>query len=89
MHRFYAARRRTACRVSRKQPEQLLVSERTVEHPYGIVKLWMREIHFQMRTLENMSAEMRLYMLAYNMKRMMRILGIGQKQKFRYAFPFA
>jgi len=48
----------------------------TVEHPYGTIKGWMGYTHFQMRTLERVSAEMSLHVLAYNLKRMINILGI-------------
>ena len=33
--------------------------------------------HFQMKTLKHVSTEMALHVLAYNMKRVMRILGTG------------
>ena len=36
----------------------------------------MGATHFQMRRLKNVQSEMALHMLAYNMKRVMRILGI-------------
>jgi transposase len=58
-------------------PETMRVRKQTVEHPYGTVKSWMGATHFQMRTLENVSTEMSLHVLAYNMKRVMKILGIG------------
>ena len=37
----------------------------------------MGSTHFQMKTLKNVSTEMALHVLAYNMKRVMRILGVG------------
>lgn len=49
----------------------------TVEHPFGTIKLWMGYTHFQTRTLERVSAEMSLHTLAYNLKRVMNIMGIG------------
>jgi hypothetical protein len=49
----------------------------TVEHPFGTIKSWMGATHFQMKTLKNVSTEMALHVLAYNMKRVMRILGVG------------
>ena len=48
----------------------------TVEHPFGTIKSWMGATHFQMRTLKNVSTEMALHVLAYNLKRVMNILGI-------------
>ena len=37
----------------------------------------MGSTHFQMKTLEHVGTEMALHVLAYNMKRAMRILGVG------------
>jgi hypothetical protein len=36
----------------------------------------MGSTHFQMKRLKNVSTEMALHVLAYNMKRVMRILGV-------------
>ncbi len=48
----------------------------TVEHPFGTIKSWMGATHFQMRTLEKVGTEMALHVVAYNLKRVMNILGI-------------
>ncbi len=48
----------------------------TVEHPFGTMKSWMGATHFQMRRLKNVRTEMALHVLAYNMKRVIQILGI-------------
>ena len=53
------------------------VRRQTVEHPFGTIKSWMGATHFQMKTLKNVNTEMALHVLAYNMKRVMRILGVG------------
>jgi hypothetical protein len=53
------------------------VRRQTVEHPFGTIKSWMGATHFQMKTLKNVSTEMALHVLAYNMKRVMSILGVG------------
>jgi hypothetical protein len=37
----------------------------------------MGAIHFQMKRLKHVGTEMALHVLAYNMKRVMRILGVG------------
>ena len=47
----------------------------TVEHPFGTLKAWMGSTHFLTRTLPRVSTEMSLHVLAYNMKRMMNIVG--------------
>jgi transposase len=58
------------------EPERMKARRETVEHPYGTIKHWMGYTHFQMRTLERVSTEMSLHVLAYNMKRVMNIMGI-------------
>ncbi len=49
----------------------------TVEHPFGTIKSRMGATHFQMKTLKNVGTEMALHVLAYNMKRVISILGVG------------
>lgn len=51
------------------------IRRRTVEHPFGTLKAWMGATHFLTKTLPKVRTEMSLHVLAYNMKRMMRILG--------------
>jgi len=48
----------------------------TVEHPFGTLKAWMGYTHFLTRKLEHVSTEMSLHVLAYNLKRVMRIVGV-------------
>jgi len=60
-----------------KEPERMAARRNTVEHPFGTIKLWMGYTHFQMRTLERVSAEMSLHVLSYNLKRVMNIMGVG------------
>ena len=50
----------------------------TVEHPFGTIKYWMGYTHFQIKTLDRVSTEMSLHVLAYNLKRVMKIMGIGE-----------
>jgi len=57
-------------------PEIMRVRRETVEHPYGTLKLWMGSAHFLTRTLNRVSTEMSLHVLAYNLKRVMNILGV-------------
>lgn len=59
-----------------QQPERMATRRNTVEHPFGTLKLWMGYTHFQTRTLEHVSAEMSLHVLAYNLKRMIKMMGI-------------
>ena len=53
------------------------VRRSTVEHPFGTIKAWMGATHFLCRTLPKVAAEMALCVLAYNMKRVMKILGVA------------
>ena len=63
------------------EPDMMKIRRSTVEHPFGTIKLWMGSTHFQMKTLKRVSAEMSLHILAYNMKRVMKILGPVQLMK--------
>jgi hypothetical protein len=56
-------------------PDAMLIRKQTVEHPFGTIKSWMGSTHFLMRQLKNVSTEMSLHVLAYNLRRMMSILG--------------
>lgn len=61
-----------------RQPDIMRVRRRTAEHPFGTLKLWMGASHFLTRTLKHVRTEMSLHVLAYNLKRVMRILGVGE-----------
>ncbi len=60
-----------------RTPEAMLIRRQTVEHPFGTIKAWMGSTHFLMKTLEKVKTEMSLHVLAYNLKRMINILGVG------------
>jgi transposase len=51
------------------------VCRATVEYPFGTLKAWMGATHFKTRTLEKVRTEMSLHVLAYNLKRVLAILG--------------
>lgn len=59
------------------KPEVMRTRRQTVEHPFGTLKDWMGATHFLTKTLERVSTEMSLHVLAYNLKRVMKILGVG------------
>jgi len=59
-----------------QMPEAMKIRRQTVEHPFGTIKFWMGARHFLTRTLERVSTEMSLHVLAYNMKRVMQIMGV-------------
>ncbi len=48
----------------------------TVEHPFGTIKARMGATHFLMKRLKNVRTEMVLSVLAYNLTRVMNIIGI-------------
>ena len=58
-------------------PEKMQLRRQTVEHPFGTLKAWMGATHFLTKTLPRVSTEMSLHVLAYNMKRVMNLLGVG------------
>ena len=58
-----------------KRPDIMRVRRATVEHPFGTIKSWMGSTHFSMKTLQHVSTEMSLHVLAYNMKRAINLLG--------------
>ena len=57
-------------------PESMRLRRQTVEHPFGTLKLWMGYTHFLTRTLTHVNTELSLHVLAYNLKRVMKIMGI-------------
>jgi transposase len=59
-----------------RMPEAMTIRRQTVEHPFGTLKAWMGSTHFLTKTLKKVKTEMSLQVLAYNMKRMLKIFGI-------------
>ena len=59
-----------------EHPEMMRTRRETVEHPFGTIKYWMGYTHFQMKTLARVATEMALHVLAYNLKRVINIMGI-------------
>ena len=47
----------------------------TAEHPFATLKAWMGATHFLTKTLPRVRTEMSLHVLAYNLKRAIKILG--------------
>ena len=67
-------------RLDRK-PQAMKIRRRTVEHVFGTLKHWMGSTHFLMKTLEHVGTEMSLHALAYNLKRVISVLGIARTLK--------
>jgi len=57
-------------------PEASKLRRQTAEHPFATLKAWMGSTHFLTKTLPRVSTEMSLHVLAYNLKRVMQILGV-------------
>jgi len=60
-----------------ENPQAMRVRRETVEHPFGTLKARMGATHFLMKRLKNVKTEMALAVLAYNLTRVMNIIGIG------------
>ena len=59
-----------------EHPEKMLQRRETVEHPFGTIKARMGATHFLMKTLPKVTTEMALHVLAYNLTRVMNIMGV-------------
>jgi transposase len=60
-----------------ENPQAMRQRRETVEHPFGTIKARMGATHFLMKTLPRVASEMALHVLAYNLTRVMNILGVG------------
>lgn len=58
-----------------RTPETSRLRRQTVEHPFETLKAWMGWTHFLMKILPKVRTEMRLHVLAYNLKRALNIFG--------------
>ncbi len=57
-------------------PGKMRVRRETVEHPFGTIKARMGATHFLMKTMPRVAAEMALHVLAYNLTRVLNIMGV-------------
>lgn len=58
-----------------REPERMRVRRSTAEHPFGTLKCWMGYTHFLTKTIPKVRTEMSLHVLAYNLKRVINIMG--------------
>src|SRR5437016_6858977 len=58
-----------------EHPEKMRQRRETVEHPFGTIKARMGATHFLMKTLPRVTAELALHVLAYNLTRLVNIMG--------------
>ena len=60
-----------------EHPEKMRQRRETVEHPFGTLKARMGATHFLMKRLPRVATEMALHVLAYNLTRVINIMGPG------------
>jgi hypothetical protein len=56
-------------------PETAVTRRQTVEHVFGTLKAWLGTTPLLTKTLPKVRTEVSLAVLAYNMKRMIKIIG--------------
>jgi hypothetical protein len=59
----------------RRKPDVLLARRSLVEHPFGTIKSWTSATHLLTKRLPSVSTEISLQVLAYNIKRAIKLLG--------------
>jgi len=59
-----------------RMPDAMRLRRQTAEHPFGTIKAWMGATHFLTKRLKRVRTEMSLQVLAYNMKRVIAIMGV-------------
>lgn len=64
-----------------RAPQAMTMRRRTIEHVFGTLKHWMGSTHFLTRGLPQVSTEMSLHVLAYNLKRVVQLLGMKGTMK--------
>lgn len=64
-----------------QMPDAMKVRRCTLEHTFGTLKRWMGATHFLTKTKAHVSTEMSLHVLAYNLKRVMNIMGSSHLMK--------
>jgi len=70
----------TQRRLDRK-PQAMTPRRRTIEHVFGTLKHWMGATHFLTRGSRHVGTEMSLHVLAYNLKRVIQLLGMARTMK--------
>ena len=60
-----------------ENPQAMRQRRETVEHPFGTIKMRLGATHFLMKRLKNVRTEMALSVLAYNLTRVINILGVA------------
>lgn len=61
-----------------KRSDILGIRRETVEHPFGSIKQWMNQGAFLMRGLDKVRGEFSLTALAYNLRRVLNLVGLHE-----------
>ena len=69
-----------------RTPGAMQVRRETIEHTFGTLKAWMGATHFKMKTLKHVGTEMALHVLAYNIKRVISLVGVPELIRAILAF---
>lgn len=75
---FNATHAEAAAQRAEQQPRMMLVRKSVAEHPFGNIKWMMGAPRFLLRSLAGARIEMNLAITAYNLKRVIQILGVQQ-----------
>jgi hypothetical protein len=59
-----------------ENPQMMRQRRETVEHPFATLKMRMGATHFLMKRLPKVATEMALHVLAYNLTRVMNVVGV-------------
>ena len=62
--------------MKEKGAEKVILRKRTVEHPFGTIKRWMNQGYLLLKGLRKVKGEFGFSVIAYNMKRAIRIKGV-------------
>ena len=63
-------------RMKEKGVQKMILRKRTVEHPFGTIKRWMNQGYLLLKGLKKVKGEFGFSVIAYNMKRAIRIKGV-------------
>jgi transposase len=58
--------------------DAMAIRRETVEHPFATIKAWMGATHFLCKGLKAVRTEMSLHVLAYNLRRLLTVLGVSK-----------
>ena len=61
-----------------RNPHAMRQRRETAEHPFATLKMRMGATHFLMKRLPKVTTEMALHVLAYNLTRVLNIIGVQQ-----------